>query len=170
MKQIFYLLLFFLLLTACEKEPQDGYTSLINIKSEPSGEHCLTGGYKIETGIDLNRNSVLDSDEIQNSEYICNGTDFLDDFSFGEIQTGFSAGTIYQADSDGFLSVSYDSNAFFGNIDGFIFSDSTKNPQTVAGKVNFTGGSTTVPIKENYYWKVALIDGPNITISWLPIQ
>ncbi len=53
----------------------DGNNSLLELKDEPSGEHCSSGGFKIISGIDLNANGLLDDNEIQNTEYICNGDD-----------------------------------------------------------------------------------------------
>lgn len=41
----------------------------------PAGEICEAGGVQIDMGFDVNRNNVLDADEITNTEYICNGTD-----------------------------------------------------------------------------------------------
>jgi hypothetical protein len=169
MKTLTYVFLFFLMLCACKKDINDGLTSLVNITDESPGENCLSGGYKIETGLDLNENSILDSDEVQNSVYLCNGTDIIDEISFGETQTEFSAEAVYQANSDGFLSVYY--NASWSNtIDGYIFSDSAENPQTVVGRVGFVPGAITVPIKENNYWKVASVAATTVTISWIPIQ
>ncbi|HML94771.1 MAG TPA: pentapeptide repeat-containing protein [Thermodesulfobacteriota bacterium] len=39
---------------------------------EPPGENCEFGGTKIETGLDLNENGVLDEDEITDTTYACN--------------------------------------------------------------------------------------------------
>ena len=47
-------------------------TSLINIFEEPTGDNCINGGYRIETGIDTNANGELDTDEVQAVNYICN--------------------------------------------------------------------------------------------------
>ncbi|RCS26550.1 hypothetical protein DUT90_12400 [Polaribacter sp. WD7] len=52
----------------------DGLSSLIDISEEPKGENCENGGYKIETGVDNNINGILDSDEIEAVNYVCNGT------------------------------------------------------------------------------------------------
>jgi hypothetical protein len=54
----------------------NGSNSLINTTTEPIGINCANGGTKIEVGIDLNRNGLLDTDEINNSltKYICNNT------------------------------------------------------------------------------------------------
>lgn len=51
----------------------NGSNSLASLISEPAGPNCTTGGYKINTGIDLNNNNILDANEIVNSQYICNG-------------------------------------------------------------------------------------------------
>lgn len=51
----------------------NGNNSLATLNPEPAGPNCATGGYKINTGIDINNNSILDASEIINSQYICNG-------------------------------------------------------------------------------------------------
>jgi len=75
MKKIALLLLLFINLS-CEKEvlvEQEIKKSLINITPETNG-NCSNGGYKIETGIDTNNNGILDSNEVQSTNFICNGT------------------------------------------------------------------------------------------------
>jgi len=51
----------------------NGSNSLISILPEPAGVNCSSGGYKVTTGIDMNNNKTLDSTEVQNTKYICNG-------------------------------------------------------------------------------------------------
>lgn len=51
----------------------NGTNSLLNISQESVGVNCLTGGYKVTTGIDQNSDNILDMNEIQKTEYICNG-------------------------------------------------------------------------------------------------
>ncbi|HEY5747025.1 MAG TPA: hypothetical protein VIU12_13160 [Chryseolinea sp.] len=51
----------------------DGLTSLMNVTNEAAGAKCLDGGLKVETGIDTNRNGTLDSGEVQQTEFVCNG-------------------------------------------------------------------------------------------------
>jgi hypothetical protein len=53
----------------------DGKTALINTSVEPSGTNCPNGGTKIEVGLDINSNGVLDNSEINASQtkYVCNG-------------------------------------------------------------------------------------------------
>lgn len=54
---------------------KDGLNTLTDIIEEPPGENCRTGGYMIISGLDLNRDSILNVNEIQNLEYLCNGED-----------------------------------------------------------------------------------------------
>ena len=52
-----------------------GGTGLLNIRPEPVGEHCATGGQKIESGLDTNGNGALDISEVEATNYVCNGAD-----------------------------------------------------------------------------------------------
>ena len=51
----------------------NGLNSLVKTTDEPSGLNCTTGGKKIQSGLDFNNNSVLDSSEVSQTEYVCNG-------------------------------------------------------------------------------------------------
>ncbi|HUL01279.1 MAG TPA: hypothetical protein VLX29_10570 [Nitrospirota bacterium] len=51
----------------------NGLPSLVSVVSEPSGTNCSYGGYKLNVGLDTNKNGILDPSEITSSEYICNG-------------------------------------------------------------------------------------------------
>jgi len=91
--------------------------------------------------------------------------------SFGKTQTGFKADSIYQASTDGFLSVQYSSTTNSGSIEGYIYSDDTENPTTRIGMVSSIPGSTVVPVQNKNYWKVASVPSATVTIiSWIPIQ
>lgn len=57
---------------------QDGTNSLLVLSSEPEGENCPNGGVKVTSGLDTNSNDNLDSDEILNTQYVCNGEDLRD--------------------------------------------------------------------------------------------
>ena len=152
----------------CHGNSINGLTSLINIETEPAGENCSSGGFRIETGIDIDGNGVLDPDEIQDAEYICHGNDA--NITLGETQTGFEAGKIYQAESDGFLFVYYyfhDGGSM--TMNGFIYSDESENPTTLVGVVGMHPGSIIVPIKKNNYWKVTKISYLTTIITWTPI-
>lgn len=85
-----YLVIACLSILGCTKEGPAGKNALIDQIAEPPGEYCAAGGFKIITGIDENRNNVLDSNEIQKTEYVCNGNynketilRFSEDFGYG---------------------------------------------------------------------------------------
>lgn len=71
---IFYSSLVLFLLLGCEGDlGPSGENSLIKTTVENAGQNCRTGGIKIETGIDANRNNILDQNEVQTTQYLCNG-------------------------------------------------------------------------------------------------
>lgn len=49
--------------------------SLVKTTAEAEGTNCTSGGIRIDTGLDLNANSVLDTAEITSTSYVCNGAD-----------------------------------------------------------------------------------------------
>lgn len=51
-----------------------GESSLVNVTPEAPGPNCAQGGTRIDVGIDLNGNGVLDPNEITSTSYVCNGT------------------------------------------------------------------------------------------------
>lgn len=50
----------------------DGLNSLITTLIEQPGSNCTNGGFKIEAGLDLNDNGVLEGSEVDTSEFLCN--------------------------------------------------------------------------------------------------
>jgi len=50
-----------------------GPDSLVSMVSEPAGTNCPAGGTKVNAGLDLNGNGVLDPSEITSISYVCNG-------------------------------------------------------------------------------------------------
>ena len=57
------------------KDPagNDGSTALIATSTEPAGTNCANGGVKIEAGVDDNGNGQLDANEVDSTQYICDG-------------------------------------------------------------------------------------------------
>jgi hypothetical protein len=53
----------------------NGLNSLVNITNQLPDENCENGGIKIDVGIDNNENGILDSNEVLNTSYVCNGID-----------------------------------------------------------------------------------------------
>ncbi len=51
----------------------DGNSTLTRITRETSGDNCEKGGVKIDSGVDINNNGLLDQNEILNTTYICDG-------------------------------------------------------------------------------------------------
>ncbi|WP_343692615.1 hypothetical protein [Chitinophaga sp.] len=89
---------------SCKKQYYQYNKSLIDIQSVKANESCPNGGYVILSGNDVNFNGTLDSNEVQNREYICNGSDASSDkktiLSFGiplGTATSSAAGTILGA-------------------------------------------------------------------------
>ena len=54
---------------------EPGLNSLVLAKEEPAGQNCSFGGLRIESGLDINMNNLLDSGEVTMTEFACNGTD-----------------------------------------------------------------------------------------------
>jgi hypothetical protein len=54
---------------------EDGLNSLVKTMIELPGNNCVNGGYIIQFGLDTNKNSVLDANEVVGSEYLCNPED-----------------------------------------------------------------------------------------------
>ncbi len=51
----------------------DGLSSLVSVSPEPAGDNCVAGGQKIETGLDADRDGVLDPGEVASVAYVCAG-------------------------------------------------------------------------------------------------
>ncbi|NOZ24932.1 MAG: Ig-like domain-containing protein, partial [Nitrospirae bacterium] len=56
----------------------DGLNSLVSVSTEPAGANCESGGIKIESGLDADRDGQLDPEEVDGTAYVCNGTDGTD--------------------------------------------------------------------------------------------
>jgi hypothetical protein len=59
-------------------EGATGVSSLIMQNVEVAGLNCSRGGIRIDTGADANRNNVLDSNEISQTNFVCNGENGTD--------------------------------------------------------------------------------------------
>jgi len=68
------ILIFFTL--ACKKDYSGWnvyYNSKISLTDVPANESCSTGGVLIRSGLDKNQNDILDSQEVDQTQMICNG-------------------------------------------------------------------------------------------------
>lgn len=50
-----------------------GINSIVKVSDEPAGIHCTAGGKKVESGLDTNKNGILDAIEVNSVNYACNG-------------------------------------------------------------------------------------------------
>lgn len=48
---------------------------LLKVTAEPSGTNCPSGGKAVQTGLDANGNNTLESDEVTNTQYLCDSKD-----------------------------------------------------------------------------------------------
>jgi hypothetical protein len=60
--------------TMAQFDVYEGFQPVSSISSEGAGSNCQNGGFKVDIGIDVNLNRVLDADEFFESCYVCNGT------------------------------------------------------------------------------------------------
>lgn len=144
----------------------DGILSLMDILPEPAGENCSNGGYKIISGLDMNQNSNLDENEIQNTEYLCQN-------GLVKVQTDFFTDTVYQAKTDGFLTVRsyFVGNDHLTNRGFVIYADTSKIPSTIISETNVATSTLTTPIQKGYYWKVSQRNyTTRLVISWLSLE
>jgi hypothetical protein len=53
----------------------NGVTALVKTTAEPAGPNCVSGGTKVENGLDANNNGILDAGEVNGAQttYVCNG-------------------------------------------------------------------------------------------------
>ena len=51
-----------------------GHSTKIRFEAVVPGAACATGGVKIESGLDSNDNGVLDTTEVDDTSFVCNGT------------------------------------------------------------------------------------------------
>jgi hypothetical protein len=58
----------------CTKQGDVGQSSLLNLINEPPGPNCPAGGIKVVSGVDADRNNVLEDNEVQNIKYVCNAS------------------------------------------------------------------------------------------------
>lgn len=116
------------------------------------------------------------------SSNISTVTSDLFPFSLGNYETK-SNNTVYQAPSDGFVTVKLESTGPYNYCHSKIYADSSSSPSTIRGYVNThedtdwdrrsTYDTTTIPIRKGDYWKVVYTasEGSSTqTIYWMPLR
>lgn len=68
----------------------NGVASLLTSQNEAPGANCKSGGIKIQFGQDLNGDNTLNENEIEQTRYVCNGSDGISSLL---VTTKESAGT-----------------------------------------------------------------------------
>src|ERR1035437_4679502 len=51
----------------------NGQSTLVAMPPEAPGKNCANGGTRIDAGLDSNGNGLLDTTEINHTQYVCNG-------------------------------------------------------------------------------------------------
>ena len=122
---------------ACDTAPAAGsLASLVDIAVEPPGAQCPAGGSKVMTGLDANRNGVLDAQEVSKLHTLCNGTDGGKTLSTRLVQTPVAPGA--QCPSGGVrMDTGLDLNAN-GVLDG---SEVQSTAYVCSGSAGGTGAS-----------------------------
>ncbi|SEL81808.1 hypothetical protein SAMN04487910_3349 [Aquimarina amphilecti] len=97
----FCVLLGTMLLSCSPEDGTDGVPGLSNLtilNDEPSGANCENGGVRIENGLDLNSNAILETSEVLTTTFLCDGfnSDYQDEtrlvlFSNGSGASGTSS-------------------------------------------------------------------------------
>ncbi|QXP53591.1 hypothetical protein [Cellulophaga sp. HaHa_2_1] len=115
-----------ILLMSCEGDQgtegengMDGLISIINTSNEPQGLNCDTGGIRLDSGIDENVNGTLESNEIQNTSYICNGSNGVSDEQV-RFRFDFGGNTTSTTPIIGGSLINFDKN-FFVEVDSIVF-------------------------------------------------
>ncbi len=52
---------------------EDGLTAMVSLERASEAPTCPAGGVRIDAGLDLDRNGVLETDEISTTRYVCDG-------------------------------------------------------------------------------------------------
>jgi hypothetical protein len=63
------------------------------VTPEPPGINCAAGGLKVQTGLDLNGDGILEPNEVQDTQYVCNGVSAASSGSSSGASSGSSSGS-----------------------------------------------------------------------------
>lgn len=75
-----------LLITGCDGDDgSDGINSLVSQTELGTGTQCTFGGIRVDSGLDNNRNNVLDADEIDATNYLCEDGFWLQLLHFADV-------------------------------------------------------------------------------------
>lgn len=122
----------------------DGKNTLVNTSTEPAGATCVSGGVKMEFGLDSNSNGVLESNEINNTltKYVCNGSNASSIGTFthyiGELYGGGIIVSLWISDG-----IEHGLIASLTNLRTYSNSGAWSNANlTSSGAISFTDGQS----------------------------
>jgi hypothetical protein len=81
-------------------EPPPAFLTLTRRDVEPSGANCAHGGTAVQSGLDTNRNGVLEDSEVTRTDYVCNGPVLVRLDPFGPNSHCFVSGTFVRSGVD----------------------------------------------------------------------
>jgi hypothetical protein len=155
-KNLLLLLLVLGLFLGCEKKGLDGKNSLTDYTAESAGANCSSGGYKIDVGIDLNDNGSLDSEEIQSTQYICNGDDGINGYNS---LINISSEPVGEFCANGGIKIE---NGIDLNGNGLLDEDEIQNISYTCNGIDGINADTIsilrIPIEVAFTWRNASID------------
>lgn len=132
----------------------NGNNSLTSVTNDPIGTNCENGGVKIDTGIDINSDGILNDNEITSTSYVCNGVNGNDSLvkttseSAGSncengglrIDSGLDANNNEVLDESEITATAYLCNGIDGN--NSLTKVTTENPSSIceAGGIKIESG------------------------------
>ena len=140
---------------------ETGYNSLVKITDEPEGDNCAAAGKKISTGKDTNRDGTLNTDEIEDAQFICNGFDGAE----GKSGASTTCGVVDNNDGTKTLSCNDETSVIIN--DGAKGETGATGETGAKGETGATGASTTCGVKDNGDGTKTLScnDGSSVTIN-----
>jgi len=111
--------LLFLAVSCCKNVAHDGFNSLVEFQNFSGNANCPAGGLILKTGLDRNRNNILDSAEVTNTNVLCNGQNTMTDKQIF-LSINFSANSTSTTPVIGGELIKFSKNNYPG-VDSIIF-------------------------------------------------
>lgn len=94
------------------------------------------------------------------------------DINFAETQVNFEVDSIYKTTNDGFLYVDMATRS--GGFTTYIYAGKNVESLSQVAILKGVGGSATLPLEKNTYWKVSYLDDEeyiiDLNIRWTPFE